>query len=98
MPIRFRSVKELKEQTPQVLKDVEEADIVVTVHGKPRAILRRFTEEELGEAIARSEEIRKRLAAAAEDLRAGRTTKAPLASRKAPPASRLPVKRAARRA
>ena len=92
MPILFCSVKELKEKTPKVLRDVQGADIVVTLHGKPRAILRRFTEEQLGEAMARSEEIRKGLTAAVDDLRAGRTTKIAARHRRAP------VRRVARRA
>ena len=96
MPVLFRSVRELKERTPQVLKDLQGADVVVTVHGNPMALLRRFTEEELGKAIANSEAISKGLTAAVSDLHAGRTTSAVAPHRATAAARRVRVKRAAR--
>lgn len=73
MPIVFRTVKDLKERTPKVLKDAQKADVIITLRGKPRALLRRFTEDELGEAIERSEYVRAEVTKGIEDLNAGRT-------------------------
>jgi hypothetical protein len=73
MAILFRSVKELKEQTPKILKAAQEADIIITLRGKPQILVRRFTEEDLSEALARSEQVKHGLARGIADLKAGRT-------------------------
>jgi hypothetical protein len=73
MPVLFRSVKQLKEEMPKVLEAAQAADIIVTLRGKPKVIVRRFTEDDLSEALARSEQVKQGLARGIADLRAGRT-------------------------
>jgi hypothetical protein len=75
MPIVFRTIKDLKERTPKVLKDAQRADVIITLHGKPQAVIRRFTEEELGQAIEQSAHVRAAISRGVEDINAGRTVK-----------------------
>jgi antitoxin (DNA-binding transcriptional repressor) of toxin-antitoxin stability system len=82
MPIVFRTVKDLKERTPQVLKDAQRAHVIITLHGKPQALIRRFTEDELGEAIERSEYVRREVTKGIEDINAGRTVRVGLRYRR----------------
>ena len=47
MAVAYRTVKDLKLHTPAVLRATRRQDVVITLHGKPVAILRRFTPAEL---------------------------------------------------
>jgi len=40
-------IKELKQRTMKLLKQTEKGDIVITAHGKPKAVLQPMTEEDL---------------------------------------------------
>ena len=75
MPIVFRTVKDLKERTPKVLADAQRGDVIITLHGKPQALIRRFTEDELGAMIEHSEYVRAEVTKGIEDINAGRTAK-----------------------
>jgi antitoxin (DNA-binding transcriptional repressor) of toxin-antitoxin stability system len=66
-------MKDLKERTPSVIEAAQDVDVIITLHGKPKAILRRFSEDDLGELISTSVPIRKKLAEAIEHVRTGRT-------------------------
>ena len=73
MPIAYRTVKELKERTPAVLRAARRGDVIITLRGRPCAILRRFSAEELESVVLReSKPFRARLRRAIEDVRAGR--------------------------
>ena len=51
MAVAYRTVKDLKLHTPAVLRATRRQDVVITLHGKPVAILRRFTPAELEATI-----------------------------------------------
>jgi PHD/YefM family antitoxin component YafN of YafNO toxin-antitoxin module len=73
MPIVFRSAKQLKDHLPQIMRDARKADVVITMHGKPAAFLRHFTEHELeGAMLMQSSTVRRRMKRALEQIRAGR--------------------------
>ena len=44
MAIKYRTMKDLKEKTPAVLKAARRGDVVITRRGKPLAILRHVTD------------------------------------------------------
>ena len=74
MPVQYRTMKELKERTPDVLKAAQRADVIITLRGKPAAVLHRFSEADLEATLfADSKRIKKLLKSALEDVRAGRT-------------------------
>lgn len=74
MPVQFRTMKELKEKTPDVVKATKQGDVVITLRGKPTAVLHRFSEAELEATLfAESKRVKKLLKNALEDVRAGRT-------------------------
>lgn len=68
--MRFVTVKELHEKTSSFLKSQEA--VVVTLRGKPRALLQPITEDDLDGAWLQSREIRKRVLKGLEDIAAGR--------------------------
>ena len=49
--MRLAGVKELKQQTMELLKESEKGDIIITAYGKPRAVLHHVTEEDLGDYL-----------------------------------------------
>ena len=62
MAIAYRTVKDLKLNTPAVLRATRRHDVVITLHGKPVAILRRFTPAELeATVLLQSKGLRARL-------------------------------------
>lgn len=73
MPIQYRTMKELKEKTPDVLKAAQRADVIITLRGKPAAVLHRFSEAELEATLfSESKRVKKLLKSALDDVRAGR--------------------------
>lgn len=73
MAVAYRTVKDLKLHTPAVLRATRRQDVVITLHGKPVAILRRFTPAELEATILmQSKGLRTRLRKALEQARTGR--------------------------
>lgn len=48
MNMKIATVRELKANLSQYLKAAEKEGILITVHGKPKAILQALTEDELG--------------------------------------------------
>jgi hypothetical protein len=74
MAIVFRTAKELKDHLPRVLRTAQKADVIITMRGKPLAILRRYTLEELeGAILMQSRTVRRRMKQALADARAGKT-------------------------
>ena len=72
MAVAYRTVKDLKLNTPAVLRAARRHDVVITLHGKPVAILRRFTPAELeATVLLQSKGLRARLSKALEQVRAG---------------------------
>ena len=49
--MRFAGVKELKQKTMDILKKSEEEDIIITVYGKPMAILHHINEDDLADYL-----------------------------------------------
>lgn len=45
--LQFVNIREFKTKTVQILRRLERNDIVLTVRGKPRALLRRISEKDL---------------------------------------------------
>jgi len=45
--MKFTSVRELHNKTAEVLAQAEKEDIIITVRGKPKAVLRRLQQDEL---------------------------------------------------
>jgi prevent-host-death family protein len=77
MPIRYRTMKDLKEKTKSVLGEVRRSAVVITNRGKPEAILQTFSAEELlALQLLESKEVRTILEKAMQDARAGRTVPA----------------------
>lgn len=75
MSIAYRTMKDLKEKTPAVLKVAESSDVVITKRGKPHALLRRITDAEVeGLTLLESKRVRRLLEKAIADVKAGRTT------------------------
>ena len=75
MPVVFRTVKELKDRTPAVLRDAQDADVIITVRGKPQVILRRFTDEALEQILVRSDRVHQLIAAGIQEARKKRPNK-----------------------
>lgn len=74
MSIQYRTMKELKERTPEVVKAAQRADVIITRRGKPAAVLHRFSEAELEATLfSESKRVKKLLKSALEDVQAGRT-------------------------
>lgn len=45
--VQFVNIREFKTNTESVLKQLERSDIVLTVRGKPEALLRKISEKDL---------------------------------------------------
>lgn len=74
MSVKFRTMKELKEKTPDVVRAAQHGDVVITFRGKPTVLLRRLGETELkGMLFLESRKVRRLLGKALDDARAGRT-------------------------
>lgn len=73
MPIHYKTMKELKEKTPEVLRTARRTDVIITLHGKPTAVLHRFNGAEVEAMLfAESPRVKKLLKSALDDVRAGR--------------------------
>lgn len=74
MPIQYRTMKDLKEKTPSVLRAAQRGDVVITLRGEPKALLRQISKDELeGMQLLESKRVRQLLAQAVSDVKAGRT-------------------------
>ena len=49
--MRFAGVKELKQNTMDLLKQSRKNDIIITAHGKPMAVLHHVSEEDLQDYV-----------------------------------------------
>jgi antitoxin (DNA-binding transcriptional repressor) of toxin-antitoxin stability system len=49
--MRLAGVKELKQQTMKLLNETAQGDIIITAHGKPKAVLHHLTEEDLSDYL-----------------------------------------------
>ena len=67
-------MKDLKEKTPSVLRATQRGDVVITLRGEPKALLRQISKDELeGMQLLESKRVRQLLAQAISDVKAGRT-------------------------
>ena len=77
MPIRYRTMKDLKEKTKNVLGELRRSVVVITNRGKPEAILQQFSAGELlALQLLESKQVRAVLERAMRDARAGRSVPA----------------------
>lgn len=49
--MRFAGVKELKQETMELLKESEKEDIIITAYGKPTAVLHHISEDDLADYL-----------------------------------------------
>ena len=49
--MRFAGVKELKQQTMDILKASQKEDVIITAYGKPAAVLHHITEDDLADYL-----------------------------------------------
>jgi len=49
--MRFASIRDLHNKTRDVLALTEQEDVVITVRGKPKAVIRKLNEEELEDYV-----------------------------------------------
>lgn len=73
--MKFTNVRELKAKTSEMLRTVERGNtVLVTTHGRPRALLVPVTEDDIEDALlAYSPNLRKKIEAGLKDIHAGRT-------------------------
>ncbi|MGH7275326.1 MAG: type II toxin-antitoxin system Phd/YefM family antitoxin [Nitrospiria bacterium] len=74
--MRFSSVRELKFKTSEVLRRTASGEpVIITSHGKPKAILAPVEEDELEDLLLYySPSLRKKIEQGLEDVRKGRIT------------------------
>jgi len=49
--MRFAGIKELKQNTMDILKESEKEDIIITAYGKPAAVLHHITDDDLADYL-----------------------------------------------
>ena len=52
--MRFAGIKELKQQTMDIIKESKKGDIIITAYGKPAAVLHYITEDDLADYLLRT--------------------------------------------
>jgi len=55
--MRFAGVKELKQQTMDILKASQKEDIIITAYGKPAAVLHHITEDDLADYLVENDPV-----------------------------------------
>jgi hypothetical protein len=55
--MRFAGIKELKQNTMDILKKSQKEDVIITAYGKPTAILHHITEEDLGDYLIENDPV-----------------------------------------
>ena len=74
MPMKYRTVTDLRKRTLTVLRDMQRADVVITVRGEPKALLQHIGKNEAeGLQLLESPKVRQLLSRALRDAKAGRT-------------------------
>jgi len=75
--VKFVNVKELHDKTSEILRRLEDEgeEVIITSYGKPRAILRHLSEEDLEDYIlANHPKFREALEKAYQDVTEGKVT------------------------
>jgi prevent-host-death family protein len=74
--MKFTSIRELKAKTSEVLRKAAGGEpVIITSHGKPKAVLASVEEEDLEDVLmAFSPSLRKKIEEGLEDIRKGRVT------------------------
>ncbi len=71
--MKFAAIRDLQIKASEVVKDSQREPVVITVHGKPRAVLTSITEEALEEFLfEHSPRLRRRIEEGLRDIKAGR--------------------------
>ncbi len=75
MALRFINITELHDKTSEVVRRLDQEDVVVTHRGKPKALLRAISEEDLEDyALAHHPEFQRALELAYQDVQADRVS------------------------
>jgi len=71
--MKFAAVRDLQIKASEVVKDAQDEPVVITVHGKPKAVLTSITEEALEDFLfEHSPKLRRRIQEGLRDAKAGR--------------------------
>jgi prevent-host-death family protein len=71
--MKFAAIRDLQIKASDVVKDSQREPVVITVHGKPRAVLTSITEGALEDFLfEHSPKLRQRIQAGLRDAKAGR--------------------------
>jgi len=71
--MKFVNAKELKDKLPEYLRIIETEDVIVTYRGKPKALIRHFTEDDMEDyVLANHPEIRASLEEAYQEFWEGK--------------------------
>ncbi len=72
--MKFAAIRDLQNSTSTVVKKAQREPIIVTVHGRPKAVLTKITEDELEDFLFENSPIlRRRIEEGLKDIKKGRT-------------------------
>lgn len=73
--MRFSAIRDLQIKASEVVKRSQQEPVIITVHGKPKAVLTPITEDELEDFLfENSPRLRKRIEEGLKDIKEGRVT------------------------
>ena len=73
--MKFVNVRELKDKFSEYLRIIETEDVIVTHRGKPKALIRHFTEDDMEDyVLANHPEIRSSIERAYQEFLEGKVT------------------------
>ncbi len=71
--MKFAAIRDLQIKASAVVKKAQQEPVVITVHGKPKAVLTSVTEDQLEDFLfENSPRLRKRIEEGLKDIKAGR--------------------------
>jgi len=71
--MKFAAIRDLQIKASNVVKKAQYEPVVITVHGKPKAVLTQISEDELEDFLfENSPRLRKRIEEGLKDIKAGR--------------------------
>ena len=72
--MKFAAIRDLQNSTSKVVKKAQREPVIVTVHGRPKAVLTKITEDELEDFLFENSPIlRRRIEEGLADIKKGRT-------------------------
>lgn len=71
--MKFAAVRDLQIKASEVVRQSQQEPVIITIHGRPKAVLTAVTEDELEDFLfEHSPKLRKRIEEGLKDLQAGR--------------------------